>query len=140
LGAAVSFAASSASTTLATASSTFPPLPAGGGVAVLGFTHYNATAGAGGPFVTLVGAERIVYNSATQTSNQYQYELCNTGVGNECRHSPGGLLWLQTFAGGNPRSNPIFFLQSASSATTVQGDGKILAIHLEPIADRIEIF
>jgi hypothetical protein len=140
-GGSTAFLAGSAQTTLATVSATaLPPLAPGASVALIASVrYYNNSAAAGGPFSTAVGAERIVYNSASQSSNAYQYLVCNTGVGNECRHFTGGLLWQQTFANANPRGGPTFQVQSASSSTAINGESKALAIYTEPVADRVEI-
>jgi hypothetical protein len=134
-----------AATTLNTnTASTFPPLAPAAGVAVIASTHYIAAVNAGGPFSVAVGAENIVYNAINRSSNPYQHFVCNTSVSNgECDHIAGALLWLQTFAGGNPRSAPSFLVQSAAdldTPTRINGESKILAIQLEPVADRVEIF
>jgi hypothetical protein len=66
----------------------------------------------------------------------------NTNTSNgECDHIGDAMLWLQTFAAGNPRTSSSYAVRSAASAAaSVNGETKILVIRLEPIADRIEIF
>jgi hypothetical protein len=132
-------------TTLATnTAATFPPLAAGAGVALIASIQYNVTGNAG-PYSVASNAEREIYNSVTQTSNNFPYLICSpSNVDPICSHFEGGSLWLQTFAGGTgapTRTGSSFLTQSSvNTANAVRGAVKSLAIHLEPVADRLEIF
>jgi hypothetical protein len=142
----VSVALGTTATTLNTVASAFPALAAGANVAVVASSQYVASTNTAGPYTIAAGAENVVYNAVNQSTNASPYAVCNTGTA-QCDHFEGALLWLQTFAPGataNPalqRASPSFLAQSAAStAARVNGESKLLAIQLEPIADRVEIF
>ena len=141
LGAAISTGAALLTTSVADVgpalTTSFPAVRAGGGNVVIASTRYNVAVVAGGPFTTAATEEQIAYNSINRASNQFGFSNCDTGVSNACQHFPTALLWRQTAA----PANPTFSLRSRSStAASVNATAGVMAIHLAPVADRIEIF
>jgi Tfp pilus assembly protein PilX len=73
----------------------------------------------------LAGSERIIYNAITQSSSPYAIYLTGSGTtdGNDFTT---GLIWHHTGAPANPSYN----VQVAASNTLINGETKLLAIHL----------
>jgi Tfp pilus assembly protein PilX len=119
-------------TTLATA---FPALAAGGSNLVIAPAQYSNQVDAATRNVN-AGTEAIVYNGINRATNEFQYSLCTLDF-NQCKHFPSAELWNQTAAPGSPNFSVV---ATPSSGATIHGESDILAIHLNPIADRVEIF
>ena len=115
----------------------FPKLSPGGSNLVIATTQYDNAAAATRNIAA--GGEDIVFSAADQSSNEYQIDLCTTGTA-ECDDFAAGLMWRQT---DNPNASPTFSVATTPSSTvapTISGEANILGIHLNPIADRLEIF
>jgi hypothetical protein len=125
-------------TALGPLSATLPSLGAGASNFAIAATQYDNTVNAARTIA--VAAEGITQSatlgSAKQTSNPYQFSLCATGVGQECTDFAAGLLWRQTLSA----ASPTFDVQTAASAAaSVSGEAKILAAHMSPVTDVVEI-
>ena len=121
-------------TTLATLATSLPALGAGSSNVVITSTQYDKS-NVGTTNVT-AGSEAIVYNTVNQSTNAYQYQLCTSGT-LPCNHFPAGLIWRQTAAAASPSYSVV---AAASAAASINGQAKILAMHLNPVVDRIEIY
>jgi hypothetical protein len=131
-----------AATPLATNATAFPVLYPGRSNLVFSASHYDNTA-AGTRDITTPN-EAIVFNGINWATNQYRYRMCDSGTA-ECRHFTGaGLLWQHTAANANPatnpNANPTYIVRATSSAAGINGEAKILAIHLDAVASRREVF
>ena len=118
-------------TTLATA---FPALAAGGSNLIIAPAQYNNQVDVATRTINQ-GTEAIAYSGSNRATNEFQYSLCTSAI-NECKHFPSAELWNQTAAPGSPSFSVV---ATPSSGATIHGESDILAIHLNSIADRIEI-
>lgn len=119
--------------TLATLATSFPALYSGRNNLVIAATQYDnpSTSTAN----ISAGTEAIVYSGTNQAVNTYQYTLCSTNISVYCRHFPGGELWQQASAA----TSPSFSVTATTNvANSLSGEAKILAMHLNPIADEVE--
>ena len=129
-----STALGAAATTLVATATAFPALSAGSNNVVIAPTLYINTVAA--TRNVNANSEAIVFNAVNQTTNTFQYQLCTNGTA-QCDHFPAGLLWRQTTAQANPSYS---VAAAASAAASVNGQASILAMHLNPVVDRIEIY
>jgi hypothetical protein len=124
-------------TSLGSLNTAFPKLFPGGGNLVIAATQYDT--GAAARSIAL-GGEDIRFSTTTPSSNDFQIDLCSSGISQYCTDFAMGLMWRQT---DNPNASPTFSVETTPSLTaapTLNGEAKILGIHLNPIADRQEIF
>jgi hypothetical protein len=129
-----------AATTLATLNTTYPQLRSGSDNLALVSTQYsrtdaNPTARFVNPPVT---GENLLFGGAVQASNAFQTEICSTvaSSGTFCTEFSAGLLWQQNTS----TSSPSFLLRSQANNTGINADAKILGLHMEPVADLVEIY
>lgn len=124
-------------TSLGSLNTAFPKLFPGGSNLVITATQYDTGAAAR---TIAFGGEDIRFSTTTPSSNDFQIDLCSSGTSQYCTDFAMGLMWRQT---DNPNASPTFSVETTPSSTaapTLSGEAKILGIHLNPIADRLEIF
>ena len=133
-----------AATTLATLATTFPALyPARSNLVITSSQYENGVNTT--PRDVEPNQEAIVFNAVNRAVNEFRYRMCRSGL-DECRHfSSAALLWRHSSAGLNPAANPTisptYSVNSAASvAGSIDGEAKILGIHLDPLTERREVF
>lgn len=134
-GASTALAASPQS--LGSLNTAFPKLTPGGSNLVIAATQYDT----GNAARTIAFAnEDIMFSSTAPSSNEFPIDLCASGTSQYCTDFAMGLMWRQT---DNPNASPTFSVETTPDSIavpTLNGEAKILGIHLNPIADRPEIF
>jgi hypothetical protein len=88
------------------------------------------------------GGEDLVFGGIARSSNTFAMSLCATGTGQECSDFAAGLMWRQDL-NPNPGPNPSYDVQvtpNSTAANNLNGETKILGIHLRPVSDLVEIF
>lgn len=81
------------------------------------------------------GSERIMYNAIAQTSDQYAIYLAGTGS-TFANDFTTGLIWHHTVA----PANPSYDVQVSADNTGINGETKLLAIHLNIALNSIPFF
>lgn len=105
-------------TTVGSLATTFP---AGDNIIIAGNQFWNTSGGSQRNIVA--GDERLVYSAAIRASNQFDINLA---VSNNADDFTTGLLWHHT---GAP-ANPMYDMQASASGTSVNGETKMVAFHL----------
>lgn len=123
-----SVAVATTATTMGALATTFP---AGENLVIASSQYENAS---GGARSILAGNERIVFAGVPQATSSYDIDLCSGTP--ECNDFDKGILWRQPTAA----PDPAYSLQVLASGVGINGETKLLAIHLgNPAVDWQEI-
>jgi len=132
----VSIPLNASPTSLGTLSTGFPALRLGAANIAVAATQY-----ATGNTARSINAtnEDLVFGGSPQTWNEFQMDLCaNVLTSPRCADFAMGLMGRQTITDASPS----FSVQTSPSSTAVNvlnGEAKILGMHLSPVTDRFEV-
>jgi hypothetical protein len=134
-----SVALNTASRSLGILTTTLPALSPGAVNLAIAATQYDTGNTARS---VAAGGEDLVFGGVARSSNTFAMSLCATGTGAECTDFAAGLMWRQDL-NPNPGPNPSYDVQVTPNSTAVNnlnGETKILGVHLRPVSDLVEIF
>ncbi len=132
----VSIPLNASPTPLGPLNTSFPALRQGATNIAVAATQYDTSGNAARSI--LATNEGLVFDGSPQAWNEFTMDLCATGIGAQCTDFAMGLIGRQTIADASP-SFDVKVTPSSIVAPVLNGEAKILGVHLTPVTDRIEV-